>query len=250
MIQAIIVEDEEKSCEVLKKMLTEYCADIVVTGVANNIHDAKKLIELKHPELIFLDIQLPDGISFLLIDEIHPVDFKIIFTTAYSDYAIKALKCAALDYLLKPININELVAAVDKYKIHKTSTTYLKGLVTLQENISHFEKEKLKTIGLATLNEILFVPIDDIIRLEAASNYTHFYIENSSKVTVSHTLKYYEDLLENNYFMRVHQSHIINLKKVKKYIKGKTGTVIMNDGQNIDISPKKKDVFLKALNWL
>ena len=250
MIHALIVEDEKRSSNVLEKMLADYCPEIRVAGVARNIKEAKRLIKAEKPALVFLDIQLPDGNSFSLLEEMATADFRIIFITAYNDYALKALKCAALDYLLKPLNIEELIAAIKKYKLYEEQNFYKLGIKALQENIRKESKEKkINTIGLATLNEIQFINTDSIIRLEAASNYTHFYIDNTSKITVSHTLKYYEDILDEEYFMRVHHSHIINMRKVKKYIKGKVGIIMMSDGCTIDISPKKKDEFLKALNW-
>lgn len=249
MIRTVIIEDEERSSSALRKMLTDYCPDVLVAGVATNNKMALQLIETEKPELVFLDIQLPDGNSFSLLENIKSIDFRVIFTTAYSNYALKALKCSALDYLLKPVNIDELIVAVEKYKNYKQNIDYTMGLKALQDNIKRENKERIKTIGLATLNEIQFVSIDDIIRLEAASNYTHFHIEGLPKITVSHTLKYYEDILDTAEFMRVHQSSIINLRKVKKYIRGKVGSVVMADGCTIDISPKKKEEFLKALNW-
>jgi two-component system LytT family response regulator len=250
MINAIIIEDEERSSRVLEKLLADYCPDIVISGTAKTIKDGKQLINSKNPELVFLDIKLSDGNGFRLLQELEAVDFKIIFTTAYSEFALKAFKCSALDYLLKPVNIDELVFAVEKYKSYGNNKMYPASIKALQDNIVWDNKAKIKTIGLATLNEIQFILIDDIIRLEAASNYTHFYIERTPKITVSHTIKYYEDLFDRNDFMRVHQSHIINLRKVKKYIRGKVGSIVMNDGCTLDVSPKKKDDFLRALNWV
>jgi two-component system, LytTR family, response regulator len=249
MINTLIVEDEDRSSKVLEKMLSDYCPEIKVSGIAGNINEARRLIRSEKPKLVFLDIQLPDGNSFSLLNDLNTVDFRIIFTTAYNDYALKALKCSALDYLLKPVNIDELIAAIDKFKTWEEHSFYSMGLKALQDNMVKESKEKIKTIGLGTLNEIQFVATDTIIRLEAASNYTHFYIEGMPRVTVSHTLKHYEDILDHGQFMRVHQSHIINLRKVKKYIKGKTGSIMMTDGCTIDVSPKNKEDFLKALNW-
>ncbi len=248
MINAVIIEDEERSSRVLKKMLADYCPDVAVSGIAATLKDAKLLIEAVKPELVFSDIKLPDGNSFEMLQDVDHVDFKIIFTTAYNDFALKALKCSALDYLLKPVNIDELIVAVDKYKAQSASKFYPMSLKAFQENTTRETKDRITTLGLATLNEIQFVSVDDIIRLEAASNYTHFYIEGNHKVTVSHTIKYYEGLLEGSQFMRVHQSHIINLRKVKKYIKGKVGSIMMTDGCTLDVSPKKKDDFLRALS--
>lgn len=246
MIRTIIIDDENKSCDVLSKMLRLYCPDIFVAGMAHNLESARKLIAAEKPELVFLDIELPDGNSFLLLDDAGQVNFKIIFTTAFSEFAVKAFKCSAVDYLLKPLNIDELIAAVDKYKQTAGSNHYQSQLSQLKENL-HTGREKLKTIGLATLNEIQFVNISDIVRLEASSNYTCFYMANGEKITVSHTIKHYEDLLADNHFLRVHQSHIINLNMVKKYQKGKTGHIVMTNGDIIHISAQRKDQLLKVL---
>jgi len=249
MINTLIIEDEERSSKVLGKMISDYCPEIKVSGVARTVREARRMIRSENPNLVFLDVQLPDGNGFSLLNDLDSVDFRIIFTTAYNDYALKALKCSALDYLLKPVNIDELIVAVKKYQAYAELGFYSKSLKALQDNMVKQTKENIKTIGLATMNEIQFVATDDIIRLEAASNYTHFYIEDVPRITVSHTLKYYEDLLDNGQFMRVHQSHIVNLRKVKKYIKGKVGSVMMSDSCSIDVSPKHKEDFLKALNW-
>lgn len=246
MINAIIVDDETRSCDVLSKMLKLYCPDVMVTGTAHNIETAKKLIKTEKPQLVFLDIELPDGNSFLLLDELDEINFKIIFITAFSDFAINAFKCSAVDYLLKPLNIDELVAAVDKYKQFAGNTYNQQQLGQLKENISPRAGE-LKTIGLSTLTEIRFVNIADIIRLEASNNYTCFHMAGGEKITVSHTIKYYEELLPDNHFMRVHQSHIVNLGKVNKYQKGKGGSIVMANGDTVHIATQKKDPLLKAL---
>jgi two-component system, LytTR family, response regulator len=248
MINTIIIEDELRSARTLNKMLLDYCPEINVIGIASNIKEGKLLIESGKPDLVFLDIQLPDGDSFTLLNILHNIDFMIIFTTAFSDYALKAIKCSALDYLLKPVNIDELIIAVDKYKLQASKRKGPEYIGALNDNIGRATSNSIRTIGLSTVNEILFVATDDIIRLEAASNYTHFHIEGSSRITVSHTLKYYEELLDPEQFMRVHQSSMINLRKVRKYIRGKVGMIEMSDGCKIDVSSKKKDEFLKVLN--
>jgi len=246
MIETIIIEDETMSSDVLSKMLRQYCPRVSVKGVAHNLETAKKMIAAEKPQLVFMDIELPDGNSFRLLDELEQPTFKIIFTTAFSQFAIKAFKCSAIDYLLKPINIDELIAAVDKFPQGIPSDTYHTQLNQLKENI-HSSSNKLKTLGLSTVNEIQFVNIEDIIRLEANNNYTSFFMDSGAKITVSHTIKYYEELLSGHPFLRVHQSHVINLEKVKKYQKGKGGSIIMTNGDTINISPQRKESLLKAL---
>ena len=152
----------------MKKMLADFCPEVLVVGEATCIKDALLLIVTRKPELAFLDIQLPDGNSFALVNALANSNTRVIFTTAYNDYALKALKCAALDYLLKPVNIDELIIAIGKYKTYREQIDYSLSLKVLQENMGRELKEKIKTIGLATINEIIFVETDLIIRLEAA----------------------------------------------------------------------------------
>ena len=248
LIKSIIVDDEKRACNVLVKIISDYLAgDVEIKGVAHNANDAVELIKKEHPDLVFLDVEMSQGDGFTLLQRLPEINFKVIFITAHSEYAIKAIKFSALDYLLKPISIDELIASVVKCK--KVLLEESKN-VTASAPKSKTVTEKLYRIALPGLHEVQFVEIEDIVHLEADSNYTTFYLEDNQKVVVSHTLKEYEETLASLPFLRVHNSYIIHLKKVKKYIKGKGGYAVMSNGATIEISPKKKDLFLKAFETL
>ena len=247
MINTVLVDDEIKSCQVLSKVINSYCTGVKIAGTANNAEEAYSLIRKVKPELVFLDVQMPVMDGFSLLERLAPIDFKVVFITAFDQFALKAIKFSALDYLLKPINIDEVITAVEKYK--KESPLLLSGkenplLHHLLKNITQPEKKIWDTIALPTSKAILYVKLEDILYVEADKNYSTFYLENKEKIIVSYTLKTYEELLCDHHFMRVHHSHIINLKKVKKYVRGKTGYAEMTDGKNIEISQRKKDEFL------
>jgi two-component system LytT family response regulator len=239
MIRALIVDDESRSCEVLQNLLLHYCADVQILGTAHSADDAVHLIREKDPDLVFLDIHMPKGDGFSLLSRLDDIPFKIIFTTAHDNYAVQAFRMSALDYLLKPIDFKLLLEAVDKFRKTGVPKSQANQLGLLHTN-------KAKTIALSSIDEIRFVGLDQIIRLEADNNYTVFHLEGGEKVMVSNTLKVYEDALLEHAFLRVHNSHIINLGKVAKYLKGKGGIAVMSDGTYIEISPRKKEQFLKA----
>ena len=243
MIRSIIVDDEIKSCNVLKAMLSGYCPGVDVIATAHSIQEGKDAILQYRPDIVFLDIQMPTGNGFSLLMDFEKIDFKVIFITAYDEYAIKAIKFSALDYLLKPLNLDELIDSVEKYTRLKGPQQEQLKLDNLKHNLSD-HKKPLAKIGLPSMEEIIFIDIDNIIRLEAESNYTRFYLEHTERIIVSHTLKNYEEMLSDHGFLRVHNSHIINLNKVKKYLRGKPGYAVMNDGTTIEISAKKKDEFM------
>ena len=252
MIKALLVDDEVKSCEVLSKILLNYCTDINVIGTAHHIDQAYELIISCKPDLIFLDIQMPGGDGFSLLERFENIDFHVIFVTAFDQFAVKAIKFSALDYLLKPVNIDEVVESVNKYK--KDLLKYNPGikdqtsLKSLLKNIHHPEKKMWNTIALPTSQAIIYVKLDEIIYVEADNNYSVFYLDNNEKIVVSYTLKNYEELLCDQHFMRVHNSHIINLKKVKKFIRGKSGYAEMSNGAQIEVSARKKEDFLSQFN--
>lgn len=244
MIEAIIIDDERKGRLALKQKLHDYCNNVEVIGEAENGEQGLELIKKLQPQIVFLDIEMPQMDGFGMLQHLSQKNFHLIFTTAYDQYAIKAIKYAAFDYLLKPIDIEELKTA-----IHKISTTLPieteKKLETLQQNLqtkNHFNK-----IAVHTLQGLLFFNISDIIHLEAQSNYTILYFLNHPKLTASRTLKEFEDLLPTDIFFRPHHSHLINLNFIKKYIKGDGGQIEMQNGDYIDVSRRKKEEFLKVI---
>ncbi|MEZ4810798.1 MAG: LytTR family DNA-binding domain-containing protein [Allomuricauda sp.] len=246
---AIIVDDEERHHETLGKMLANFCPEIELLGDAYNVAEAVNLINTKNPQLIFLDIEMPGGNGFTLFDNFDEPPFEVIFTTAHDLYAINAIKYAALDYLMKPVNIRELqeaVARASKVISRKEDTSSNQKINVLKSNLK-LEDKRFTKIALPSSDGIDFIEAETIIRAEAERSYSNFYLENGKKILVSKPLKEYEALLEQCNFFRVHKSHMINLTHIEKYIKGKGGYVIMKDGSHVDVSVRKKDDLLNRL---
>jgi two-component system, LytTR family, response regulator len=247
MITAIIIDDEAKGRLALREKLSAYCPQVILLAEAGNGQDALLLIQQHKPQLIFLDIEMPRMNGFEMLNALSEKDFHIIFTTAYDQYAIKAIKYAAFDYLLKPIDIEELKAAVSKADAAESNQTK-NQVELLQQNLQH-PKKQLNKLAIATLEGLLFFDINDIIHLEANSNYTFIYFTDKSKITASKTLKEFEDILPESIFFRTHHSHLINLNYIKRYIKGDGGQIELQNGTYVDVSRRKKEEFLKAIGY-
>jgi two-component system, LytTR family, response regulator len=245
MITAIIIDDEAKGRLALREKLSAYCPQISVIAEAANGAEALMLIQHHQPQLIFLDIEMPRMNGFEMLNELPEKNFHIIFTTAYDQYAIKAIKYAAFDYLLKPIDIEELIAAVSKLDNTKANQTK-KQVELLRENMRE-PKKQLNKLAIPTLEGLLFYDIGDIVYLEANSNYTNIYLANKTKITASKTLKDLEELLPESIFFRTHHSYLINLNYIKRYIKGDGGQIELQNGIYIDVSRRKKEEFLKVI---
>lgn len=245
MITAIIIDDEARGRQALKQKLQSYCTDVEILAEAADGLEAIDVISKYNPQLIFLDIEMPKMNGFEMLNAIKEKNFHIIFTTAYDQYAIKAIKYAAFDYLLKPIDIEELKTTVANI-IHKENHQTKKQAELLQQNILH-PKKSFNKLAVPTLEGLLFFDIQDIIRLEASSNYTNICLLNNNKIIASKTLKEFEELLPADLFFRIHHSHIINLHFLKRYIKGDGGQVEMQNGDFVDVARRKKDEFLKII---
>jgi two-component system, LytTR family, response regulator len=246
MIRAIIVDDEPGSVFTLQKLLESYCPGIMVTATANDIEKAAELIRSQPPDLLFLDIEMPRGNGFDLLELLRPVHFEVVFVTAFNEYSIKAFKYSALDYLLKPLSISDLQEATEKAaKKIKEKNVHLR-IENLLNNLSG-KNSLLQKITLPTQEGLLFVPVNNIIRCEASRNYTCIYINSGEKIIVSKTLKEYEELLPGEIFCRVHHAHLINLNYVKKYHKGRGGYIEMDDGASIEVSVRKKEEFMTKI---
>lgn len=243
---AIIVEDELHSREFLKNMLATYCPAITLVGMADGVESAVQLIQAHKPDIIFLDIEMQTGTGFDLLLQFPNPSFDVIFTTAYDNYAIKAIKFSAVDYLLKPIDIEELQEAVQKVIAKKIDNS---GNVALQMLLSNLQapQQVLQRITLSTSDGMEFVPLHDIIYLEASGPYSHFFLKGGRKITVSRHLKEYEQLLADHQFFRIHNSYLIHMREVKKMVKQDGGYAIMSNDAQISISPKKKDEFLQLM---
>lgn len=245
MLKVAIVEDQKKTRDTLKYLLAEMFDGITVVGEAGGIDEAEKVLKNTDPDLVFLDVELNDGTSFTLLKKFSGPSFKIIFITAHDKYAISAIKFSALDFLLKPIDRHELKESVEKYY-----KTHIPGYKQKLKNLVHnMETAPIGShkIALSSATEIEFAPIATIIRLEGEKNYTTFFLDNHKKITVTRTLKDFEEMLEGFGFFRVHQSHVINLAHLHKYVKGKGGYAIMNDGSKVEVSVRRKESLMAIL---
>jgi two-component system, LytTR family, response regulator len=245
-IRSIIVDDEPGNVITLAELLKEYCPQVTIIGTAANIEEAYNLVVKTLPQLIFLDIEMPNGNGFDLLDKIGRdlPDFEVVFVTAFDNYAIKAFKYAALDYILKPVNIEELQKIVQKVNSRLNDKNTNIRITSLLSNLKS-QNNTFQKIGLPTIEGFHFEDIDDIIHLEAEGNYTNVYLKNKKIELVSKTLKEFEDILPESVFCRVHHSSIININYIKKYYKGRGGYVEMTNGVRIEISSRKKDDFFE-----
>ncbi len=235
-MRTILIDDEKKSLNVLKNIIEEYCKDVDIIAIADNVENGITLIKKHKPDLIFLDIEMKTASGFDLLERLGNFEFEVIFTTAYEQYAIKAIRYNALDYLLKPIDVSELRTAIDKVS-HKLSRK--SGNET---GISNHTK-----ITISTSEGVYFVEFKNIIRCEADGAYTNIFLLDKRKITVSKNIKEYEMLLQNNHFVRIHNSHIINLYEVDKYLKSDGGQVVLKDGNILPLSINKKEEFLQKM---
>ncbi len=246
MIKAVIIEDELHSRNFLNNLVTEFCPQISIAGMAPSVAEAVTLIQQTEPQIVFLDIEMQTGTGFDVLQQLEKRNFHVIFTTAYDHYAIKAIKFSAVDYLLKPINLEELQAAVAKAIENIEQKAGENKLELLIKNLQRPAGEDF-SISLSTSDGVEFIQLPTIIRLEASGPYTTFFMKDGRKIMVSKNLKEYEMLLTDHGFFRVHNSHIINLKEVRKMIKTDGGYAVMNDDSMITISPKKKEEFMELM---
>ena len=245
-MKAIIVDDDSRVANIITKLIETDFDDIVVVASAEDIETGIRCIKEHKPDLLFLDINLPDGTGFDLLKNLGHIDFKIIFITAFGEYALQAIKFSALDYILKPIDIEELTKAVEKAReIIHLEEEQLK-VNTLLENFE--EKRNLRRIVLHTSECLHYVNLDEIIRCEADNNYTFFYLTNDRKILVSKTLKEFAELLKESGFLRVHQSHLINSLYVDRFVKSDGGYLLMKDNSNVPVSMSNRQQILKALD--
>jgi len=245
--KAIIIEDEEISREILRNYLASYCPNVEVMGEASNINDGEILIQKHNPDIVFLDIEMPFGNGFDLLEKLANITFEVIFITAFSDYAIKAINLSASAYLLKPIDIDELVAAVDKVQQKRIDNVENINTKILADNIKSISNREQKIV-LPQMDGFEVVKIKSIVRAEASDNYTILYIEGGAKYTMSKTLKFYEGLLSDFGFLRTHKSHLLNLDHIVKYKKGKVGEAIMSDGSIVLVSASSKKELMNHFN--
>ena len=246
MIRTLIVDDEALIRQMIKGILVSKCPEIIVIAEASDIDEAYNIIKDQKPDLVLLDIKMPGGSGFDLLSKLGKIDFKIIFITAYEEFAIKAFEFAAIDYILKPLDPDALFKAIEKAKfaIHAELSLQLN---TLLNNISSPSNGEKKLV-LKTSNNIHIVNIDSIIHLESDHNYSVFYINDGRKIVVSKTLREYDDLLEKHDFFRVHKSHLINLKQISRFERANGGTLIMSNESRIPVASRKKESLLELFD--
>jgi len=240
MISVVVIDDEQKARETIINILALSNTNLNVVGEADDVNSAYDLINKKHPDLVLLDINLPDGTGFDLIKMFSRINFKVVFITAHEEYAIKAFKFTALDYILKPITAGDLLQAVEK-----ANESINKEENELKINTFLSNLEKIKKIVLKTSESIHIVRIKNIIRCEADVNYTTFYLDNDEKLLVSKTLKEYAELLDSSGFFRTHQSHLVNHDHILRYDKTEGGHLVMDDESIVPVASRKKDELFK-----
>ena len=246
-MRTVIIDDETKARSALVNLLKKNCPDVTVIADADGVKSGCDTIRRNHPDLVFLDIQLKDGTGFDMLQEVAPINFKVIFSTAYNDYAIKAFKFSAVDYLLKPINAKELIDAVEKTKqMVQKENMEMKMNILLSNHQSHEKK-----IVFKTTDSFYVANIKDIVRCEADGNYTNIHLNDGKKILISKSLKEFDDMFAGQGFFRVHQSHLINLSfldRVKRGLRG--GDVYMKDSSVIPIAFTRKHELMKILQEL
>jgi two-component system LytT family response regulator len=247
-MKAILIDDERDALEMLEWIIKKHCPELEIIAMCDSALDGLEKIRSLKPELVFLDIEMPQLNGFDLLERLGKYNFEVIFTTAYNQFAIKALKICALDYLLKPIDGDELKTAVQKALTRKSkvSSEQLEMLM----NYFKPEKPKVRRVALTASDHLVFVDTNDILYCESDSNYTTFFLVKGEKVMISKTLKDVEEILEGADFFRIHASFLINMKHVSKFTRGDGGYVVMSNNQQITVSRKKKDEFFEMFSRL
>ncbi len=249
MIKAIIIEDELAGLHNLQNLLAEHCDEIEIIGTAGSIKDGYRLLSNPNfkPDVAFLDISLPDGLVFQLLNKLRPLEFDIIFVTAYEEHAIKACEYSSIGYVMKPIDPDSLISAVGRLQ-SKTTNEADKRLGIFQNYINN--PNAFTKMSISALDGIYFISIKDIVRFEAEDNYTHIFLKSGERITASKTIKAYEDMLIPFNFYRVHKRHVINLNYMRKFVKGDGGYLIMDDEIKIEVSRRRRPAFMEQMKKL
>lgn len=245
MIKALIVDDEQSSIDLLQWLVAQYCPDITAVQTARSVRDAIPALQAFQPDIVFLDIQMPHQSGFDLLTSVDNWNFEVIFTTAYNEFAIQAIRFSALDYLLKPIDETELKKAIERFKAKRIYAPAGQLLFrNFMQNISLQNKDKFK-LALADASEVKYVQLDEIIRLQAESNYTHIFLGGNKIFVSAKTLKDYDEMLKGHHFLRVHKSHLVNPAHIDSY--DRSGMLQMSDGSKVEVSRRKKEFLQQAL---
>ncbi len=246
MIRTVLVDDETDSIRVLQKLLETYCPRVAVVGTADGVEAGLKIIQATRPDLLFLDIEMTQGNAFDLLNQLRPLSFQVIFVTAFDNYAMRAFKYSAVDYLLKPVDIDELTEAVDRVTERSQQKNVLEQMKVFLDNMGTFSMGQQK-MAVPTVEGLIFINLKEVVRLEAKTSYTQIIMENGDVITATRTIKDYEDILPEAMFCRIHNSHIINLSKIEKYNKGRGGYVTLEDGSTIEVATRRRQEFLRRL---
>jgi two-component system LytT family response regulator len=249
MIKAFIIDDEKHCSDTLQWQLKQYCPEIEMISVCSNGEQALYQIHRQQPQLIFLDVEMPGMSGFDMLQQLGEINFDIIFTTAFNHYAIRAIKFSALDYLVKPIDKDELRTAVDKV-VKNTRSQSLKQLTSLLADIKKSNDLPFQKIALPSIHGYELVPLNDIIYCESKSNYTNIHLNNNRQILISKTLKDLEALLDTEPFFRIHNSYLVNLHYAVRYTKGEGGFLDFNDNITLPVSRNKKEELLKLITHL
>ena len=245
MIDTVIIDDEQAAQITLMRFLQMHCPDVNIIGTANGVEEGLKLLTNKKVDLVFLDIKMNDGTGFDLLKKLPELNFNLVFTTAYDEYALKAFKYSAIDYLLKPIDPLELIDAVGKVK--QTNNENTNTAQSVDSMFELYQDNKFDKIAIPSVDEFHFVRISEIVRCEASSNYTIIYLASGKKIVAPKTLKEFEELLASEGFFRVHQSHLINLSHIQQFMKTKN-KIRMVDNSEVEVSRRKKTLFMELIN--
>jgi two-component system LytT family response regulator len=245
-MKAVLIDDEVDSIQVLKNLLHTHCPGVEIVGEANSVTSALQVIEQRMPDLLLLDIAINDETAFDLLDRLPAVNFHVIFITAWDNHAVRAFRYSAIDYLLKPVDGDDLRKAINKVESKANNNQILDQLKVLEDNISTFQSSQQK-IAIPTISGLSFMLLNDILRLEANANCTNIYVSNKTRIVTTRSISEWEGFLPDTIFYRIHNSHIINLNKVQKYRKGRGGALVMEDGTEIEVALRRRDDFLRRL---
>lgn len=246
MLKAVLVDDDESNLSAMSEKLGKHCPQVSIAALCENGDEGINAIETLRPDIVFLDIEMPVMNGFTMLQKLTYRDFDLIFVTAYDHYAIQAIRFSAIDYLVKPVDIEELKAAVEKAAIQKNKRTPAQQVDLL---LDYLQMKHPRRIPIPTSEGLRFIHMDDIIYLEASSNYTYIFLRNAQKILVSRTLKDFEELLPAETFVRIHHAHVINKSFIERYIRGDGGQVVLQNGAILDVSKRKKADFLQAVGY-
>jgi two-component system LytT family response regulator len=246
MIRTVLVDDEIDSISVLQKLLDAFCPQVEIVGTAGGVETAIEVIREAKPDLLLLDIEMAQGNAFDLLNQLQPLEFQVVFVTAFDNYAIRAFKYSAVDYLLKPVDIDDLRDAIGRVQERPHEQDLSKQMKELLTNVGVLQLSQQK-MAIPTITGLQFVPVQDILRFEAKGNYTTIFLANSEPILATKTIKDYEGVLPETIFCRIHNSHIINLSRIRQYQKGRGGTVVMEDGSVIEVATRRREEFLRRL---